>query len=211
MKVHFGPPPQDPDFHPRRDGWTRLREPDPIVLQIIATPVAVLNLAILLVAWFGLAWFQPRSVPTFDWTADGNPWPLIVSYFSLSTVMVGIPMLIAAHELAHAVGYPGGVRTNQTLIGIWPAKFLFYASHSGPVSRNRFLLICLLPLLSLTMLPLIGAALSQHITVGVAAVSIVNGAFSCGDQVIVAMIAWQVPRRAILRNQGWETWWKPPA
>jgi hypothetical protein len=61
------------------------------------------------------------------------------------------------------------------------------------------------------MLPLIGAALSQHITVGVAAVSIVNGAFSCGDQVIVAMIAWQVPRRAILRNQGWETWWKPPA
>jgi len=53
--------------------------------------------------------------------------------------------------------------------------------------------------------------LSQHITVGVAAVSIINGAFSCGDQVIVAMIAWQVPRRAILRNQGWETWWKPPA
>ena len=56
MHLHFGAPPRDPDFRPERDGWTKLREPDPIVLQVIATPFAILNLAILLAAWFGLAW-----------------------------------------------------------------------------------------------------------------------------------------------------------
>jgi hypothetical protein len=210
MKIHFGAPPQDPDFHPERDGWTKLREPDPIFLQIIATPVAILNLAILLAAWFALAWFQPRSMPIFDWTGNSNPWPALISSFSLSSIIVGIPMLITAHELTHAIGYPGSLRTDQTLIGIWPAKFLFYASHSGSVSRNRFLVVSILPLLALTVLPLVGSALSQHIHIGLAAMSIVNGTFACGDQVVAAIVAWQVPRKAIVRNQGWQTWWKVP-
>ncbi len=210
MKVHFGAPPPDPDFHPEREGWTKLREPDPIILQLIATPVAMLNLAILLAAWAALAWLQPRAVPAFDWTSVVNPWPTLASSFSLITAIIGIFGLIAAHELVHALGYPGGWKTNRTLIGIWPAKFLFYASHLGPVSRNRFLFVCGLPLLVLTVLPLMGAALSQHITVGLAAVSIANGTFTCGDQVIVAMIASQIPKTALVRNQGWETWWKLP-
>src|SRR5579859_574029 len=141
MHLHFGAPPRDADFHPEREGWTKLREPDPIVLQIIATPFAILNLAILLAAWFGLAWMQPRSVPVFSWTNGMNPWPPLVSAFPLLSVFVGVPALIAAHELVHAVGYPGGLRNRRTLIGVWRAKFLFYASHLGPVTRNRFLFV----------------------------------------------------------------------
>jgi hypothetical protein len=187
-----------------------LREPDPIILQLIATPVAILNLAILLAAWFGLALLKPRSVPVFDWISNANPWSALASSFSLIMVIVGIAVLIAAHELVHAIGYPGGLRTNRTLIGIWPAKFLFYATSLAAVSRNRFLFVCILPLLVLTLLPLMGATLTPHIPVGLAGLSIANGTCACGDLVIVAMIAWQVPRTAIVRNQGWETWWKPP-
>jgi hypothetical protein len=131
------------------------------------------------------------------------------SLFSLLGVLAGIPLLIAIHELLHAVCYPGGLRTSQTTIGVWPARLLFYATYLGPMSRNRYLWVYACPFVVLTLLPLVVAAVLRTTPVAIAAMSILNGFFACGDQTCMTLLAWQVPSAAIVRNRGWETWWKP--
>jgi hypothetical protein len=208
MRLHFGPPPPDLDFHPEVEGWTKLREPTPILLQLLALPIAALTLVILVAAWGTLNVSQPTltlNLPTDVTAAVTKPpadW-LIVAGFA-----AGFLVLIVVHELLHAVGYPGGIFTHRTSIGIWPAKFLCYAGYIGSISRNRFLYVFALPFLVLTILPLLVATAMQASPYGLAAVSIVNGVFSCGDLLLFVIIAWQIPRTATVRNQGWGTWWK---
>jgi hypothetical protein len=211
MRLHFGSPPQDGDFQPELDGWTKLREPDPILLQIIAAPVAVLNVAILVPAWGWLASVLAPPDQRSTSAASGEASIIDGSLLSLFGVLAGIPLLIAVHELLHAICYPGGLRTNQTTVGVWPARLLFYATYLGPMSRNRYLWVYACPFVVLTLLPLIAAAVLRAAPVALAAVSILNGFFACGDQTCMAMLAWQIPSIAIVRNRGWETWWKLPA
>jgi hypothetical protein len=210
MRLHYGSPPPDPDFHPEREGCTKLREPNPILLQIIAAPVAFVNLAVLIPVWGALAWAQSPANQSSTGTGDGDPWHTLTANLSLFAVLAGIPLLIAVHELLHAVCYPGGLASPRTAIGIWPTKLLFYATHLGPMSRNRYLWVYACPILVLTVLPLIIAAALPITLPALAGVSVLNGVFACGDQVAMAMLAWQVPSTAVVRNQGWETWWMLP-
>jgi hypothetical protein len=50
MRWHSGPVPDDPNFHPQAEGWHSIREPTPLVLQLLALPSA----AILYVFLYGL-------------------------------------------------------------------------------------------------------------------------------------------------------------
>jgi hypothetical protein len=139
MRLHFGPPPEDRDFQPDRDGWTKLREPDPILLQIVAAPVAVLNVVILVPAWGWLASVLAPPERLSTGAASGAAWQMEATLLPLLAAVAGIPLLIAVHELLHAVCYPGGLGTSQTTIGVWPARLLFYATYVGPMSRNSYL------------------------------------------------------------------------
>ena len=210
MRLYWGAPPEDPDFHPARDGWIKLREPDPILLQIIAIPVAGLTVVVLLAMWIALAWAHSPEGLLPSMEKPGDPGPLIVAAFSVVGVVVAIPLIVALHELLHAICFPGGLNTPHSGIGMWPSRLLFYACYLGPMSRNRFLLVYSMPLLVLTVLPLFAAALIRMTPVALAGVSILNGVFACGDLVCISILAWQVPRHATVRNQGWETWWKRP-
>jgi len=210
MRWHLGPPPEDPDFHPERDGWQKLREPDPILLQVIAAPVALINLAVLSLVWTGLAFLQPATAQSADTMSDGDLRQAIAISAYVLAVIVGIPLLIAFHELLHALAFPGGWRCGRTLIGAWPSRLLFYAAHLGPMTRNRFLWVYFLPFLVLTIIPLLVAVVMQTTPYVLAGASILNAVFACGDQVGMALVAWQVPRTATVQNQGWRTWWKLP-
>jgi hypothetical protein len=120
-------------------------------------------------------------------------------------ISISVLALIAVHELLHVSAFPkGGAR----FIGVWPSKLLFYAAYHGPLSRNRFLWVTIVPFLVLTIAPLVAAAAMRTTHGLIAVMSILNGAFSCGDLVGMALIAVQVPASAEVRNQGWETWWR---
>src|SRR5262249_44454838 len=159
MRLYWGAPPQDPVFHPARDGWIKLREPDPILLQVIAAPVAGLTAVLLLATWIALAWAQSTRglIPSTE--EPGDPSQAITPELSVVGVVVAIPLIIVLHELLHAICFPGGLWTTQSGIGVWPSRLLFYACYLGPMSRNRFLLVYSMPLLVLTLLPLFAAAL----------------------------------------------------
>jgi hypothetical protein len=197
MRFCYGSPPPVPDFHPIEEGWTALREPSPLLLNLIATPVGIAAAVLAALGW-GI------TDARFQFTSDNPYAPL---YF-LGYVLAGFALLVLVHEMIHAFGYPRYGFTADTLIGVWPSKMLFYAVYLGELPRNRWLLVYLLPLLVITVLPIAVCrplGLNQPI---LAAFSIANALFAGGDVTCFLLIIAQVPAAARMRNQGWNTFWK---
>jgi hypothetical protein len=97
------------------------------------------------------------------------------------------------------------------MLGAWPAIGVFYAHYEGPQSRNRMLVVLLMPLLVITGgLWLIEMLFPTGWGSVLGAFSIVNALFAGGDVLATGIIAWQVPANAEVRNQGWKTWWRVP-
>lgn len=126
---------------------------------------------------------------------------------TLSRMLRGFLILIVVHELLHAVATPRWGMTPQTLIGARPSRLLFYAAYPGTLTKCRFIVVLLTPALVLTIAPLILCSAIRLDNPPLATMSIVNGACACGDLVGAVMIGSQVPQRAVVRNQGWQTWW----
>lgn len=70
-------------------------------------------------------------------------------------VVVGF-VLLAAHECLHAIVYP---KKAQVTVGKVRGQLLFVALASYPMSRSRFIIMCLLPYI-LGLLPLVAFLLS---------------------------------------------------
>jgi hypothetical protein len=201
MKLHFGAIPESVDFQPEEQGWNSLREPSAAMFQLYAVPFAFLNLAVLAALWHLVPEFKP-----------GGGKAAVIGL--LLTLLFFIPV----HELLHALVAPGNGRSEKTLIGVWPQKLVFYAHYDGAMPRNRFLLVFATPFIVLSLLP-VGVAFIWLQAGGDGAVpfvlqilSFLNGLAACGDALGFLMIWHQVPARAMVRNQGWKTYWKlPPA
>ena len=202
MRFHVGQPPATPDFTPKEDGWTPLKEPSPLVLNLVATPIGIL--AAILIAW---GWGQSGVHFEFGSSVFGSWTPVIhlVAIFG-----IGFPALIAVHELIHTLGYEKFGLTHSTMIAFWPSKLLFLAITFDALRRDRLLLVYILPLLVLSIMPLIACRIiGAHSTVLMLA-STANGLCCGGDIFCFFLILLQVPRHALVRNQGWATWWKNP-
>ena len=201
MRFHFGPPPPNPEFQPEMNGWTPLREPKPLMLNIMAIPLSILAMVALAVAWNR----EPTMAINFDASIFGRLAPLV---YVATILFIGFPGLILVHELIHALGYPQFGFSRQSLLGVWPSRLVFYAGYLGRLSRNRWLVVYLLPFLVLSVLPLLVCRPFHFDAPLLQVVSVVNGLFSGGDLVLVLLIFFQVPRAATMQNQGWSTWWK---
>jgi hypothetical protein len=94
------------------------------------------------------------------------------------------------------------------MIGVWPARLLFYAYYDGVMSRNRFLLTFALPFLVLSLLPIPLIALTRWPSLELLFLSLINGAAASGDIIGIFLVAFQIPRGALIRNKGWRTFWK---
>ncbi len=198
MRFHLGAIPESPDFHPEEEGWQSLREPSPLVFQLWALPVAILNVVVLAILWKALV----PSLPIKNGALAGIG------------VLIVLLSFILVHEIIHAVTAPGWGLSNHTLIGAWPQKFVFYAHYDGAMSRNRFILVFAMPFLLLSVVPILIAAFAARLTqdgtipVILQFLVFINGLCACGDILGIAMFARQIPASAQVRNQGWRTFWK---
>ena len=104
--------------------------------------------------------------------------------------------------------------TPRTLIAVWPEKLLFYAHDLDALSRRRYLIVFLGPLVALTMIPIVFMAILnfspammplQRVLAGVA---LFNAASASGDILGFFLVLLQIPPKAIVRNQGWKSYWK---
>jgi hypothetical protein len=189
MRFVTGPIPEAPDFHPSEEGWNAIREPSPVWIQVLAIPVMALT---------GVALFAVIRYGTP--TASKDVFARIGPMFLL---------MIPVHELIHALANPRFGFTPRTAVGVWPSHLLFYAHYDGELPRGRFLAILVAPTVVLTVFPLLVCIAFRFDAPGVAALAVANGLGAAGDLLGVGFVLAQIPRGAVIRNQGWRSYWKP--
>jgi len=192
MRLHYGAVPKTEGFNPEAEGWRTIREPGPIALQVIALPIAIALIFIWAVCVLSS---QQNTFLSQGITID------------ISTLLLLI-LLIPVHELLHAVVHPGWGLTSSTIIGLWLSKGLFYAHYTGEMSRNRFLLVGVMPFIVLGVLPTVLIMLMPELRQTLLWLSLYGSVIACGDLEIMGFIILQIPPSAKVRNQGWKLYWK---
>ncbi len=186
MRFHIGEIPDSPDFVPDAS-WTRMPEPTPWVMQLLALPIG-LGLALVL----GVLWF--RLTPLGQAPAP-----------SLGGCFGALLAIVPLHEVLHLAAHP---RTGDSIVGFWPSRLLFYTHYHNELPCRRFLAVLLAPIVLISFLPLALCALTATASAFLAVASVVNAMFASGDVFAVGLLLAQVPLHARLRNKGWRVYWK---
>jgi Putative zincin peptidase len=135
--------------------------------------------------------------------------PVAKTPVAYPALLVGTMLAIfPVHELLHALVHPRMGMSRNTILGLWLSRQLFYAHYTGELSRNRFIAILGMPLLVISAVPLLTAALIGHASVTVAFASCFNALAAGGDLFAVCILLFQVPRTAMIPNKGYRTYWK---
>lgn len=124
-------------------------------------------------------------------------------------LLISMLVIIPIHELLHLAVHPRSKIETDSVLGFWPATLMFYAHFHGELARNRFLLILAMPTLVISLLSLFICAVFQIAPPLLAFISTINALFACGDFFAMALIIFQVPAHAMVRNQQYRTYWKP--
>ena len=187
MKFRVGAIPDSQEF--TANNWKPLKEPGPIVMQCFALPLGILFCALMI--WLWVRWTPVTENPV--------TYPLLLAIVMLSVFPV--------HELLHLVMHPKFGMSDKSFLGVWPSRMILYAYYTDILSRNRFLAIFGMPIMILSVLPLLICSMIGYASVTIAFMSCFNVFAAAGDIFGIFILLFQVPNRAIVRNQGWRTYW----
>jgi CDP-diglyceride synthetase len=183
-----------------------MRELSPWLAQLVAFPLGIAAAVLLAVLWCVLTPLR-NTISTLSPSSLFHSF-LDMSIPSLLLLLLGLVALTVIHELLHAAVHPMAGRSPRTVLGFWPSTLLFYAWYEGERSRNRLITGLLMPLFVLSFLPLVVAVVWQIASGWAALASCFNALASCVDILGAGMLFFQVPCTAIVRNQGWWTYWR---
>lgn len=190
MRFKFGSIPSSPDFLPDAT-WNQLRQAQaPWKENLLALPLGVA--AAVAVASLGFLLTPLRD---------------IVPPMSLPVFLLLFVGFVIVHELIHALLHPMAGFSQNSILGFW-AALGFYAHYDGEMSRNRLVACLLMPLLVLSIVPLIASALTQVTSVWVAFVSALNAFCASVDLLLAGSLLLQVPAAATVRFKGWRISWR---
>ena len=190
MRFQLGAIPNSPDFVP--DGsWRPLRQaPAPMIENLLALPIGLVAAGIVVALWF-------LVTPLRD----------ITPALSLPAYLLLIAGFVVVHEFIHALVHPMAGLSPRSIMGFW-AALGFYAHYDGEMSRNRLVACLLMPLLLISIVPLLVSAVTQVTSGWVAFVSALNALGACVDILLAGSLLFQVPATAIVRFKSWRIYWR---
>jgi len=129
-----------------------------------------------------------------------------------SGCLLALVAMVPLHELIHALAYFQGIRSRHLIVGFWPSRGVCYAIYDSPMPRNRVLGMLVAPILALSIFPLLGLPWLQGTAWGlVLAFSLLHASICGGDMIVFFWLVSQVPRKALVHNNGWKTYWSVQA
>lgn len=187
MKFKTGKPPVNENINVSE--WNLLKEPkNLIVTQVIALPIGLICAGLI---FFILHYFRGIYIPKFGIE-------YILAYF----------LMIPIHEMIHALCYPGGLNSKDTVIGYWAEVSVFYAYNSCILKRNRYLLVYIAPFAVLSIIPTIVMLFLDFKSDLLLLIVLFNALSSCVDIFNCILILLQVPKEGLVVNSEEKTYWK---
>ncbi len=173
-------------------------QPAPAELEFIQQPSRNLGLAISACAGLFIPFIPcmllsvesalfPRGSPSNEETI---PWWIIFPVLLVCVV---------THEFLHLIWHPGWGRSARSRVLIWPRKFQFGVHYDGFMTRSRWLVMRLSPLVGLTLIPTLFLLLAYPSDLSffwqqfIVLVILVNSLSSGSDLVASIIVAHQVP------------------
>ena len=129
-------------------------------------------------------------------------------------VILALLLFVPLHELVHAGLHPGYGLSPQTVMILWPAKLRFGVYYEGCMTRRRWLVMRLAPLVGLSVIPVLLLALFKVVPASYAAelfwqvLALVNMVGSGGDLVAAVWVLRQVPAGGEICFRGGKAYWR---
>jgi len=143
----------------------------------------------------------------FETPADS--FSITFSVPGLLTASLALGGFILVHEALHALPAMVAGSSDSVIVGFWPRAFAPYMAYTGTLTREAQLVSGATPFLLLTLLPILVAVALPAVAWWMVVLSVLNILGSAADLIMLGLIMRQVPRGAIIRNQGFATWWQP--
>ncbi|MEN6428791.1 MAG: DUF3267 domain-containing protein [Phycisphaerales bacterium] len=191
MRLHFGAIPSSADFTPDAS-WKPLRAPLLWREKLVWLAIGIVAAAVVAVLWLAVTPLQVQDV---------------TSTLSLLGLVVSFAGMVVVHELLHVAVHPMSGRSAHSIVGFGPS-IGFYGHYAGEMTRNRFVAILLMPLVVISLVPLLVAAVAQVASGWVAFISAFNAFCACADILDAGLVLFQIPATAIVRQQGLRTYWR---
>jgi hypothetical protein len=202
MRFCIGKVATNPDFHPEQGDWRRLREPNFVAFYALALPVAAATFVALTIA---ISSVGDESAKIVIKPGDVTPGRVAVA---IVLVILSFFGALAIHEFVHLLAHPQLGLSDDSVIGVWPTRGVAYAHYDGEITRNRFLFVIALPFILLSIVPVIFFHLTGHVVMWLAVLALFNGIGSCFDLLVIVILLTQLPSKSVLRNSGWDTYWR---
>ena len=191
MRMNFGAIPISPDFTPDAF-WKPLRVPSPRMEKFVFLLVGIVAAVVVAVLWLAITPLQLQGV---------------TSIISLPGFMVSFAGIVVVHELLHVAVHPMSGRSPHSILGFEPSAG-FYGHYDREMTRNRFIAILLMPLVVISFVPLLVAAVAQVTFGWVAFISAFNAFCACADILDAGLVLFQIPATTVVRQQGRRTYWR---
>jgi len=119
----------------------------------------------------------------------------------LAGFLVSFAGMVVVHELLHVAVHPMSGRSPHSIVGFGPS-IGFYGHYSGEMTRNRFVAILLAPLVVISFVPLLVAAVAQVTSGWVAFISAFNAFCACADIFDAGLVLFQIPATAMFASRA---------
>jgi hypothetical protein len=205
LKFHFGNVPGEQKEPSVEEGWYRIHSPSSRLGYALAGLIGLVFPNVL------CAWLIAVSVLTAQnevgevGVEPSVPWGVVI---------LALLLFIPVHELVHAMWHPRLGLSPQTVMVIWPTKLRFGVYYEGCMTRGRWLMMRLAPLVCLSVIPLGLLTLFKYVPASFAletflqVLMLVNGIGSGGDLLAVIWVVFQVPTKAQICFCGGKAYWR---
>jgi hypothetical protein len=160
---------------------------------LAAYPIGIVAAGMVTVLWLAITPFQLRDV---------------TSTMSLRGFLVSFAGMGIVHELLHLAVHPMSGRTPHSIVGAGGPTTGVYAHYAGEMTRNRFLAILLMPLVIISFVPLLVAAVAQVSSGWIAFISAFNALVACLDILDAGLVLCQIRATATVRCRGLRIYWR---
>lgn len=162
-------------------------------MQLLAAyPIGMVAAGMVTVLWLAVTPFQLQDVTSMSWRG------FLLSFAGMAVV----------HELLHLVVHPMSGRSPHSIVGAGGPTTGVYAHYAGEMTRNRFVAILLMPLVIITFVPLLVAAVAQVSSGWIAFISVFNALVACLDTLDAGLVLFQIPATATVHCRGLRIYWR---